>query len=106
MTQTYPLTVTRNRGWYGKIRKLYLYAKTPNGKVRLGYVNQGASVTVEVPQDATQIYGKMDWCKSVPMDLAFIGEGDTVYANLWFTINPFRMMGIPTMPCAIEGQPR
>ena len=106
MTQTYTLTVTRNRGWYGVIRKLHIYAKTPRGKWRLGEVKSGESVQVQVPQDASAIYGKMDWCKSVPMDLTFIGEGDTVYANLWFTLNPFRMMGIPTMPCAIEAKPQ
>lgn len=50
MTQTYPLTVTRNRGWYGKVRKLALFAKTPRGKWQLGEVSQGQSVTVNVPQ--------------------------------------------------------
>jgi len=51
MTQSYPLTITRNRGWYGKIRKLQLYAKTPSGKWRLGEVWQGKSVTVNVPRE-------------------------------------------------------
>jgi len=106
MTQTYTITVTRNRGYYGKIRALHLFAKTPNGKVRLGQVSQGMSTEVDVPRDATQIYGKMDWAKSVPMDLAFVSEGDTVYANLWFTLNPFRILGVPTMPCKFESQPR
>lgn len=106
MTPTYPVTITRNRGCYGKIRKLVLYAQTPSGKRRLGEVNQGKSVTVNIPQDATQIYGKMDWCKSQPMDLAFVTGGDTLYANLWFTLNPLRIIGIPTMPCAIESHPR
>jgi len=106
MTPTYAITVTRNRGYYGKFRKLQLYAKTPRGKSRLGEVKQGASVTVNVPQDATEIYGKMDWCKSVPMDLTFVSQGETIYANLWFTLNPFRLMGIPTMPCRIESRPR
>lgn len=106
MTPTYPLTITRNRGWYGKIRALQIYALTPHGKWRLGTVKSGQSVEVQVPQDATKIYGKMDWCKSVKMDLAFVGAGDTVYANLWFTINPFRLMGIPTMPCKFESTPR
>lgn len=65
------LTVTRIRGWYGKVRKLHIYAKTPRGKWRLGAVKHGQSVEVQVPHDATQIYGKMDWCKSLKMDLAF-----------------------------------
>jgi len=106
MTPTYPITVIRNRGWYGAARALALFAETPSGRVRLGKVRHGKSVEVQVPQDATKIYGKMDWCKSVKMDLAFVGEGDTIYANLWFTLNPFRLMGIPTMPCKFESVPR
>jgi len=106
MTQTYPLTVTRNRGWYGKARALVLFATTPSGPVKLGRVKSGQSTSVDVPQDATEIYGKMDWAKSEPMDLTFISGGETIYANLWFTINPLRIIGIPTMPCAIESSPR
>lgn len=106
MTKTYPLSVIRNRGWYGKIRILHIYANTPRGKWRLGEVKQGRSVDVEVPQDATQLYGKMDWCKSVPIDLTFFNSGETVYANAWFSLNPFRLMGIPTMPIKMESQPR
>ena len=106
MTQTYTLTVIRNRGWYGIIRKLHIYAKTPRGKSRLGNVYSGKSVEIQVPQDATAIYGKMDWCKSVLLDLTFYNGGETVYANLWFSLNPFRLIGIPTMPCKIESQPR
>jgi hypothetical protein len=106
MTQTYPLTVTRNRGWYGKARKLALFAQTPAGKVRLGDVKSGQSVTVDVPQDATEIYGKMDWAKSEVMDLSFVNPGETIYANLWFSLNPARMFGVPTLPCAIESTPR
>ncbi len=106
MPQTYPLTVTRNRGKYGAARALVLYAKTPSGNVRLGTVKHGKTITVNVPQDAITIYGKMDWCKSVPLDLTFYSGGETVYANLWFTLNPLRLMGIPTMPCKIEAQPK
>jgi len=106
MTQTYPLTITRNRGWYGAARALALFAQTPSGRVKLGKVKHGQSTTVDVPQDATQIYGKMDWAKSEPMDLAFVSPGDTVYANLWFTLNILRIFGIPTMPCKFESVPR
>lgn len=106
MTPTYRLTVTRNRGKYGILRALVLYAKTPSGRVKLGKVAHGKSVIVDVPQDASQIYGKMDWCKSYPLELAFVSAGETVYANLWLTLNPLRMIGIPTMPCRIESVPR
>ena len=104
--QTYPLTVTRNRGKYGVLRALVMYARTPRGKVKLGKVKHGGTVTVDVPQDAITLYGKMDWCKSAPLDLTFYSGGETVFANLWFTMNPLRMIGIPTMPCRIEAQAR
>lgn len=106
MTQTYPLTITRNRAWYGKVRALQLYALTPQGKVQLGKVGSGKSVTAEVPRDATHIYGQMDWAKSETFDLTFVNPGEAVYANLWFTLNPFRNFGIPSMPCRFETLPR
>jgi len=102
----YPLTVTRNSAWYGRARALMIYAQTPSGKVKLGKVKSGKSVTVNVPNDAEQLYGKMDWGSSLPLDLAFISAGETVYANLWFTLNPLKIFAITGIPCAIETQPR
>lgn len=81
MTQSYPLTITRNRGWYGKIRKLALYAETPSGNIKLGDVSQGQTVQIQVPQAASHIYGKMGWAKTAKLNLAFISEGETIYAN-------------------------
>ena len=104
--QTYTLFVTRNRGWYGKIRTLHIYAKTPYGDFRLGNVKDGQTVRVDVPQTATHLYGKMDWGKSVPLDLTFYHGRETVYANLWFSLNPFSLLGITTIPCKIESRPR
>ena len=106
MTQTYPLTITRNNGWYGVIRKLALYAATPSGRVKLGDVNSGQSGTVHVPQDATQIYGKMDWAKTKPLDLSFVNPNERIYANVRFTLNPFRNIGMKTLPIKIETVPR
>jgi len=103
---TYPLTVTRNRSWYGIARALILYAKTPSGPVKLGKVKHGKSVVVQVPHDATEVYGKMDWAKSETFDLTAISPGDTVYANLRFTFNPARNIGFPNLPCKFETVPR
>jgi len=105
-SQSYPLNVTRNKGWYGAARALVIYAQTPMGNVKLGKVKHGKTVQVEVPQNATQLYGKMDWAKSEKLDLAFINPGDTVYANLRFSLNPLRIFGIPNMPCRMETQPK
>jgi len=106
MTQTYPLTITRNHGWYGVIRALDLYAKMPSGAVKLGNVESGESVQISVPQDATHLYGKMDWGKTIPFDLTFISENETLYANDRFTLNPFRLVGIAALPTKFETTPR
>jgi len=76
------------------------------GEVHLGKVATGKSVTVDVPQDATHLFGQMDWAKSEKLELAFVNPGETVFANLWFTLNPFRNVGIPTLPCRFERAPR
>ena len=102
----YTLTVTRNRAWYGRARALILFALTPSGEVKLGKVRSGKSVAIDVPNDATEIFGKMDWGKSLPLNLAFVEPGDTIYANLWFTFNPAQALGVSHIPCALETQPR
>ena len=106
MTQTYPLTITRNRGFYGKFRALQIYVDTPRGAERLGKVSQGKSVTVQVPQDATRIYGKMDWGKSETIELAHVSASETIYANAFFTFNPFRNIGTSNLPIRFETAPR
>jgi len=96
--------------WIAFFLIAWLWLRNPlKGRIR----DDSEDVTDEIgaANPMTQTYPltvtrKMDWCKSVPMDLPFVGKGETIYANLWFTINPFRVMGIPTMPCALEGQPR
>jgi len=80
--------------------------ETPSDPVKLEKVKHGKTVNIVVPQNATKLYGKMDWAKSEKLDLAFINPGDTVYANLRFSLNPFRLLGIPNMPCRIETQLR
>jgi len=106
MTQTYPLTITRNRGWYGKARALTLFAKTPSGHVKLGKVKSGQSTSVDVPQDATQIFGKMDWGQTEPYDLALVSPGETLFVNSWFSFNLAKGAGILPLPIKFESNPR
>lgn len=106
MTQTYPLTITRNRGRYAFFRALNLYVKTPSGDVKLGKVRQGKSVTVNIPQDATQIFGKMDWGQTEPYDLALVSPGETLFVNSWFSFNLAKGAGILPLPIKFESTPR
>jgi len=98
----YPLTITRNKGWFGRIRTLAIYADSE----KIGEVKSGETVSVNVPKSAKEIYGKMDWGKSERLDLSFIEAGDTVYANHRFTLNPLRNLAIIAIPVRFELEPR
>ena len=108
ITQTYPLTITRKRRLYGAFRPLRIYVKVPRQRqaIRLGVVKQGQSITIDVPQDAKQIFSKVDWFKTEPMDLSSVSAGDRIYANAWVSLNPLRLVGTPTLPIEMETAPK
>ncbi len=51
------VTITRNNGWFGRIRTAIIMADN----VEIGRINCGQTVTVQVPRDAQNLYAKMDW---------------------------------------------
>ena len=96
------ITVTRNRGWYGRIRTAIILADD----VEIGRVKSGETVNVEVPDHANNLYVKVDWGRSSPYPASNLKEGDTIYMNAWFTLNPLRNLAILPLPIALEQQPR
>ena len=96
------ITVTRNGGWYGRIRTAIILADD----LEIGRVKSGKTVTVKVPEHASNLYVKIDWGRSSPYPVSNIKEGDTIYMNAWFTLNPLRNFGILPLPIDLEQQPR
>ena len=98
---TYALTVTRNKGWYGRARKVKLMAdRTP-----LGTLGAGETATFEVPRGARTLLARMDWGSSDPFDLSFVEPGEHIDLVMWFTLNPLRLFAIPKIPARFEARP-
>lgn len=95
------ITVTRNNGAFGRIRT----AKIMADNIEIGQVKCGESVNVQVPDDSTNLYAKMDWGRSLPYPVSNITEGQEVYMNAFFTFNPLRSLGIMPIPIVLEDEP-
>ena len=92
------VTIIRNKGWFGRLRT----AKIMADGVEIGLIESGETVTIKVPDHANNLYAKMDWARSKPYPLNNIKDGQTIYMNAWFTMNPFRTLGLMTMPMALQ----
>ena len=96
------ITVTRNQGWFGRFRT----AKIMADDVEIGQVKSGETIEVDVPDNSTNLYAKMDWGRSQPYPVCNIKDGQTIYMNAWFTLNLMRNVGLIPIPVALEDQPR
>ncbi|MEO0982342.1 MAG: hypothetical protein AAFX03_06790 [Pseudomonadota bacterium] len=88
----------RERGYFGAARALGVYV---DGK-KVGELMQTKSLLVDIPPGAREIYGKMDWGKTVRYPLAELENGAALKVKLHFTLNPLRLLGMPTLPSRIE----
>ena len=68
-------------------------------------VKAGGTILLEIPDGAKELYGKMDWAITNKFSLAFIEDGDELYANGRFVLNPLGELLNSKMPIQIEGQP-
>ena len=96
------ITMIRNKGYYGRMRTAKIIA---DGN-QIGSIKSGETVNIKIPEEANNIYIKMDWAKSKPYPTNNLKEGQVIYVNTWFTFNLLRSLGIMTIPIAIEDKPR
>jgi len=47
----------------------------------------------------------MDWARTNKFSLAFVENGDELFANARFTLNPLRIFGIIELPIKIQTDP-
>ncbi len=91
------LTIERNRGYYGIIRKLDIVV---DGQT-VATLKKGASTTIDVPDEAHELWGQMDWAKTDTLDLQGVRSGQTVRFEAYFTFNLLRGIGAQRMPFRI-----
>lgn len=92
------ITLTRNKGWFGRARTLKLFVDDKE----VGAVKAGKTVSLNIPDGAQELYGKMDWGKTNKYSLAFIEDGDALFANGRFTFNPLRNFALVEIPIQIQ----
>lgn len=92
------VTITREKGFYGRMRELRLFADSHE----VGSIKSGATQTFEIPVTATSLDGKMDWGRTYAIDLSGVQDGDSLTITSWFTLNPFRQVGLMKLPVRIE----
>ena len=92
------ITLTRNKGWFGRVRALKLYVDD----MEVGSIKAGETLSLDIPDGVQELYGKMDWGKTNKYSLAFIEDGDALFANGRFTFNPLRNFAIIEIPIQIQ----
>ena len=88
------IKLTRLRGYYGAARQLGIYV---DGE-KVGNLMQTKTLELDVPDEAEILYGKMDWGKTEMFPLQALSDGAHITVQTFFTINPLRILGIPTLP--------
>ena len=96
------IKLTRNKGWFGRFRALKLYIDS----TEVGSINSGETLSLDIPNGAQELYGKMDWGKTNKYSLAFIEDGDALFANGRFTFNLLRNLAIIEIPIQIQTEAR
>jgi len=95
------IKLTRNEGPVGLLRALKLYVDG----TEIGSVMSGETVMLDISDGTQEIYGKMDWAKTNKFSLGFVKDGDELFANARFTLNPLRIFGIIELPIKIQTHP-
>lgn len=91
------LRVERQKGYYGMFRVLKIVI---DGEV-VAELKQEQSITIDVDNDAKEIWGKMDWARTERMKIDNIPASKVLVFKAYFTLNPFRNIGLLPMPFKI-----
>lgn len=94
------ISIVRKSGSYGKLRALKLIV---DGN-KVGSVKDGQSIEIQIPGDAVNLKGKMDWASSDSFSLGDIKDGETIVFKFYFTLNPLRNLGLLSLPVLISRQ--
>lgn len=91
------IRIVCEKGFYGRFRALKLEI---DGR-EVGSIRQGKSVEIEIPPDAVEIRGRMDWGKTDSLSLTHVKEGDVITFKPYFSLNFKRGLGVKNIPIRI-----
>ena len=91
------IKVVRERGYYGKFRAMKLVV---DGQT-VGSIKDGQTIEINIPDDAEEIFGKMDWGKTSVISLGKLEVDGAVVFEPYFSFNILRMFGIFKIPVRV-----
>ena len=94
------IKVSRDKGNFGRIRKLKLYVDDEH----LFDIKAGEAMIIDIPPNAKTIHGKMGRLETNLLSLENIGAGEQIKIEGHFTLNPFRMLGVFDIPVRLKGE--
>ncbi|WP_107495187.1 hypothetical protein [Thalassobius sp. I31.1] len=94
------ITIRRDPGFYGSMRKLTILIDG----TKVARLKQYEDVLLEVDDEAIHLQGIMDWGKTEHVSLRDLDHGATITFKAWFTLNPLRNLGISPLPFRVTIQ--
>lgn len=91
------LAITRQKGFYGKFRRLKLFVD----EEEVGSLREGETVGLDIPLEARILEGGMDWGRTLPIDLMQVSDGDEITFKPRFSFNLSKSLGIDALPFEI-----
>lgn len=91
------ITVARERGLYGRLRALQIVLDGRD----VARLHQDEEVIVELPDGAAQLWGRMDWGRTEPVDVAPLTDGQRVTFKGVFSLQLRRGLGLRPLPFRI-----
>ncbi len=93
------ITIIRNKGYYGRFRKIKIFID----RKFFIKIKPGETITIKIPDNSKQMYGRMDFLKTNKFSLNNVEHGDRLEVKAWFTPNPLGLFfGSLTLPIRIE----
>ena len=91
---TKQIRIERQKGYYGMFRTLKIVV---DDEV-VAQLKQSESVTLDLPIEAKEIWGKMDWGRTKRTKIDELTTNSTLVFKAYFTLNPLRNIGFMNMP--------
>ena len=92
------ITIRREPGYYGMVRALQILV---DGH-QVGSIRQKENITLDLPDAAGVLEGKMDWGKTDPVNLQAVQDGQTVTFQAYFSLNPMKIFALDGIPVRVS----
>ena len=90
--------VLHRKGAYAMFRSLRIFVDG----VEIGKLKNKGQLVLDVPADALELYGVMDWSETPRVNLNEVASGDEILFRGRFTFKRSEQLGLPHLPFTIS----